>query len=94
MSLCSQKLTPVFPWEVDRVRPFLATLVDDLMDRAKVTYSEKAELVMIATGAGYWVPVLHAAKGYLLLMLLSTLQLSRTAFLVGKLVHRQRNRVA
>lgn len=37
---CSpQKLTPVFPWEVERVKLFLATLVDDLLDRAKVTYS-------------------------------------------------------
>lgn len=32
----SQKLTPVFPWEVKRVEPFLVTLVDDLMDRMKV----------------------------------------------------------
>ena len=38
LSLCSQKLTPVLPWEVDRVKPFLATLVDDLIDRAKVPY--------------------------------------------------------
>jgi len=33
---CFQKLTPVFPWEVERVKPHLVTLVDDLMDRMKV----------------------------------------------------------
>jgi len=31
-----KKLTPVLPWEVERLRPFLETLVDDLMDRVQV----------------------------------------------------------
>lgn len=39
---CLQKLTPVFPWEVERVKPFLVTLVDDLMDRMKVIHVLKS----------------------------------------------------
>eukprot|EP00903_Cladosiphon_okamuranus_P014191 g13185.t1 len=37
-----EKLTPVFPWEVERVRPILATLVDDLLDRAKEELAERS----------------------------------------------------
>ncbi|CAM9887204.1 unnamed protein product, partial [Ectocarpus sp. 8 AP-2014] len=36
-----EKLTPVFPWEVKRVEPFLVTLVDDLMDRMKEELEER-----------------------------------------------------
>ncbi|CAB1097215.1 unnamed protein product [Ectocarpus sp. CCAP 1310/34] len=36
-----KKLTPVFPWEVKRVEPFLVTLVDDLMDRMKEELEER-----------------------------------------------------
>ncbi|CAM9355446.1 unnamed protein product [Hapterophycus canaliculatus] len=36
-----EKLTPVFPWEVERVKPFLVTLVDDLMDRMKEEVAER-----------------------------------------------------
>eukprot|EP00752_Nemacystus_decipiens_P009989 g8908.t1 len=37
-----EKLTPVLPWEVERVKPFLATLVDDLIDRAKEELAERS----------------------------------------------------
>ncbi|CAM9178189.1 unnamed protein product [Ectocarpus sp. 13 AM-2016] len=36
-----EELTPVFPWEVKRVEPFLVTLVDDLMDRMKEELEER-----------------------------------------------------
>ncbi|CAM9560687.1 unnamed protein product, partial [Scytosiphon promiscuus] len=36
-----EKLTPVFPWEVERVKPFLVTLVDDLVDRMKEEVAER-----------------------------------------------------
>lgn len=35
----TQKLIPVFPWEVERVKPFLVTLVEDLVDRMKVMHA-------------------------------------------------------
>lgn len=34
--MLAKKLSPVFPWEVERLRPLLVTLVNDLIDRAKV----------------------------------------------------------
>lgn len=32
----TKKLTPVYPWEVARLRAHIETLVDDLVDRMKV----------------------------------------------------------
>lgn len=83
LSLCSQKLTPVLPWEVDRVKPFLATLVDDLIDRAKVPYL-RVELMIIATGIGYLATVVYDAKKKPPAPSPVDLQLSRTTVAIRK----------
>lgn len=50
---------PVFPWEVERLRPFLVTLVDDLIDRMAVRAVPRRSVIVLLCYSAMIHEVMH-----------------------------------